>query len=68
MGGLTARSFAGIDDPFSGRRLKNTTRARARPPAPALGAGALGPEGLGPLGALGHLGAWARARDVPQPC
>src|SRR3990172_727177 len=34
-------------------------RARARPPAPALGAGALGPEGLGPLGALGHLGTWA---------
>ncbi len=74
MGGLTARSNAAIDDPFSGRRrpdsgqrpYKNHTRAPA--PAPALGAGALGPgglgpEGLGPLGALGRLGARARGND-----
>ena len=68
--------FPAGDDPIPATVPIKITHARARPPAPALGAGALGPgglgpEGLGPLGALGLLGDWARARAamIPrQPC
>jgi len=49
------------------QRPRKTARARARPPAPALGAGALGPEGLGlwglrAWGPWGPLGTWALGR------
>ena len=78
-----ARSFAGIDDPFSGRRRpsrgisvrppvrrpsapqKYHARARALPPAPALGAGRWGLRAWGPW-AFGRARVTSRSPRSPR--